>query len=208
MMRTLSRRYPRTLAVLALIVAAAPGHAEKADRAKPMVVDADQPGTLDLQRQVVIFSGNVVITQGTLSLRAERVEVREAKDGQRSALAVGTAARPASYRQKRDGLDEWVEGGAERIEYDTRSDTLKLSGNASIRRLRGSEVADEITGGSIVWDNAASLFTVSGGTPTPANPGGRVRAVLAPRPGAASAPSTAAEPAPLKPSRNLGGDGR
>jgi lipopolysaccharide export system protein LptA len=191
---------------LTLGLAAGFAQAEKADRTKPMVVEADQPGTLDLQSQVVVFNGNVRITQGTLSLRAESVEVRESRDGQRSATAVGASGKPASYRQKRDDLDEWVEGSADRIEYDTRSDTLKLSGNASVRRLRGSTVADEISGGSIVWDNAAGVFTVSGGAVTPANPGGRIRAVLAPR--SAPAASGAGETTPLKPSRSLGGDGR
>jgi lipopolysaccharide export system protein LptA len=185
--------------------------AEKADRGKPMVVDADKPGSLDLQRQVIVFNGNVVITQGSLSLRAERVEVREASDGQRTATVIGSEGKPASYRQRRDTPNEWVEGSADRIEFDARSDTLKFTGNASVRRLRGTELVDEITGGSITWDNNASLFNVAGGAPTAANPGGRVRAVLGPRvegPGpAASTPAPAAaisEPVSLKPTRSLG----
>ena len=193
-------------ALLLLGSQALPAHSEKADRGKPMVVDADKPGTLDLQRQVVVFNGNVAITQGTLSLRAERIEVRESKDGQRVATAIGTTDKPASYRQKRDAVNEWVEGSAERIEYDTRSDTLTFNGQASVRRLRGTELADEITGASIVWDNKADLFSVSGGVPSAANPGGRIRAVLAPRadPAASAAPPAATEGVPLKPSRTLG----
>jgi lipopolysaccharide export system protein LptA len=193
-------------ALLSLLLAAPASWGEKADRSKPMVVDADKPGTLDFQRQVVVFNGNVSISQGTLSLRAERIEVRESKDGQRTATAIGSTDKPAQYRQKRDVLNEWVEGSAERIEYDTRSDTLKFSGNASVRRLRGTEPADEITGNHIVWDNKVDVFSVSGGVPSAANPGGRIRAVLAPRadPAASAAPS---EPAPLKPSRALG-DGK
>jgi lipopolysaccharide export system protein LptA len=191
-------------ALVSVLGLAAPASAEKADRSKPMVVDADKPGTLDLQRQVVVFHGNVVISQGSLSLKAERIEVREAPDGQRTATAVGTAERPASYRQKRDALNEWVEGSADRIEYDTRSDTLKFTGNASVRRLRGTEVADEITGGSITWDNSAGLFSVAGGAPSAANPGGRIRAVLAPRTDPAASAPPAGEAVPLKPSRTLG----
>jgi lipopolysaccharide export system protein LptA len=202
-------RIPFALAacvLLALAAHAPPAWGEKADRGKPMVVDADKPGTLDLQRQVVVFNGNVAVSQGSLSLRAERIEVRESKDGQRVATAIGTADKPASYRQKRDALNEWVEGSAERIEYDTRSDTLKFSGNASVRRLRGTELADEITGASIVWDNKADLFSVSGGVPSPANPGGRIRAVLAPRadPAASAPPPAPADGTPLKSSRSLG----
>lgn len=209
-MKIVSSRVAGALSAVALVLGlCAPGAwAEKADRTKPIVVDADQPGTFDLQRQVVVFSGNVVITQGTLTLRAERIEVRETREGQRLALAVGSAAQPARYRQKRDGVDEWIEGSAERIEYDTRADTLKLSGNATVRRLRGTEVADEIAGSSIVWDNGAGLFTVSGGTPTLANPSGRIRAVLAPRAEPAASAAAPAPAAPPRPPRSPGGDGR
>jgi lipopolysaccharide export system protein LptA len=171
-----------------------------------MVVEADQPGTVDLQRQVVVFNGNVVISQGSMVLRAERVELRETPDGYRAASATGSPGKPATWRQRRDGVDETVEGAADRIEFDGRADTLRLLGNGAVRRLRGSTVADEITGAAIVWDNTAEVFKVQGGAATAANPTGRVRAVLSPRPESASAPAAPAAPAapPLAPSRALG----
>lgn len=189
---------------LVLGVGSLPAGAEKADRSKPLVIDADKPSTLDTQRQVVVFNGNVVIAQGTLLLRAERVEVREAKDRERFVTAIGSDGRPATYRQKRDTPNEWVEGSADRIEYDTRSDVLNFSGNASVRRLRGNEVADEIAGGSITWDNGAGLFRVAGGAATAANPSGRIRAILAPRADPAASAPPAADAPPLTPSRSLG----
>jgi lipopolysaccharide export system protein LptA len=183
------------LALLIGAALAAPLRAERADRTRPIVVEADRPGTLDLQRQVVTFNGNVQITQGTMVIRAERIEVREQAGGHRSAVATGLPGRPASYRQKRDGLDEFVEASADRIEYDSGAGTLVFSGNASVRRLRGSTVADEITGGLIRWDDSAELFSVEG-APDGA-PGGRVRAVLTPPPEApASAPPSAPASAP------------
>src|SRR6187399_3242806 len=116
-------------ALLALGAAVGVAQAEKADRNKQMVVEADRPGTVDLQRQVVVFNGNVSIAQGTLVIRAESVELREMPDGYRAATAIGSPGKPASYRQKRDGLDETVEGVADRIEYDGRADTLRFVGN-------------------------------------------------------------------------------
>ncbi len=171
----------RVLALALTLGAGVAVQAEKADRGKPMTIEADKPGSVDLQRQVVVFNGNVAIDQGTMHIRAERVEVREQPDGYRSAIATGLPGKPANYRQKREGLDETLEGAADRIEYDGRADTLRLIGNGSMRRLRAGAVVDEVQGATIVWDNTAELFTVQGGAATPANPGGRVRAVLGPR---------------------------
>ena len=178
----------RLCAVLPWLALAAPAglHAEKADRTRPMVIEAEKPGTVDLQRQIVVFNGNVVITQGTLEIRAERVELREMPDGHRAVSAVGSPGQTASYRQRRDVGDEVLEGRAERIEYDSRSEVLRFVGNGSVRRLRGGSVADEITGALITWDNRQQLFCVQGGAPTAASPDGRVRAVLSPPPASAS----------------------
>ncbi len=165
-------------------------NAERADRNQPMVVEADKPGSFDMQRQIVTFSGNVVIVQGTMQIRADRVEVRESKDGHRSGVASGTPSQRATFRQKRDGADEFMEAEAQRIEFDSRTDSLRFSGDAVVRRLQGSRATDEITGQLITWNNVTEVFNVEGGPPTAQSPSGRVRAVLAPRadPGASPQP--------------------
>ena len=191
----------RCAAVLGLVACAVmPAQAEKADRSKPMVVEADRDGVVDYQHQLVVYNGNAVISQGSMVLRAERIEMRETPDGYRAASAVGSRAKPATWRQRRDGVDETVMGSADRIEFDGRADTLRFVGNASIRRLRGGSVADEINGATIVWDNVAEVFKVEGGGATAANPSGRVRAILSPR---TEAPVAAAASTPLAPSRSL-----
>jgi len=189
-------------AVLAACLVGVPAHAEKADRSKPMVVEADRPGTVDLQRQVVVFNGNVSISQGTMVMRAERVEMREMPDGYRAATAMGSPGKPATWRQRRDGVDEVVEGSADRIEFDGRADTMRFLGNGAVRRLRSGVVADEITGGSIVWDNIAEVFKVEGGATSATNPTGRVRVILSPR--AEGPPASPAPSSVLLPSRALG----
>jgi lipopolysaccharide export system protein LptA len=188
------------MAALALPGAA---QAEKADRTKPVNIEADQPGSVDLLKQVVVFNGNVVITQGTMTIRAERVEVRQTPEGFRAALAIGTPGKAANYREKREGMDEYIEGMAERIEYDGRADTVRFINNASVRRLRGTSVADEVTGNLITYDNMAETFSVQGRpTASPDNPSGRVRAVLTPAPAEPAASST--PPSRLRPSTSLG----
>jgi lipopolysaccharide export system protein LptA len=178
--------------------------AERADRTKPLTMESDRPCTVDLARQLSVCSGNVVIAQGTMVIRADRVELRETTDGYRTATALGTPGKPAAYRQRRDGGEEELEGSAERVEFDARNDTLRFVGNAQVRRMRGGSAAEDIQGSVIVWDNAAELFSVLGGAATPSNPGGRVRAVLSPRAEPASAASAPPSTAPLKPSTSLG----
>lgn len=201
---TLLRRtlLPLALVPLVLLAGVGPALAERADRTRPMILEGDRQGTLDGQRETMVLEGNVTVSQGTLILRAERVEVRTLPNGFRTAVATGLPGRPASYRQKRDQADESVEGFADRIEFDGRNDTVRFTGNSLVRRLRGGTVADEITGGQITWDNLNEQFTVQGGTATAGNPTGRVRAVLSPAPEASAPPSPAASGA-LRPARTL-----
>ena len=200
---------PLACVTAALLLAAAclPALAEKADRSKAMTLESDQPCDVNLQKQTSVCSGNVVIIQGTLQLRADRLELRETPQGHQTAQALGGAGKLASYRQKRDGVDEVVEGQAQRIDYDSRAGTLRFEGEAQVRRLQGSTVADEIQGGVIVWDSVAETFNVRGGAATASNPGGRVRAVIAPRAQADAAPAISPgnpASAALRPSGALG----
>ncbi len=186
----------RLLPLIAALLAgsAAPAWAERADRLKKMEVESDQPGRVDLQNQIVVFNGNVVVTKGTMVIRAARIEVRESPDGYQYATASGAAGQLATFRQKREGVNEFIEGEGEKLEYDSKTDTIRFINKASVKRLRGSTVADEVTGALITYDNTAEQFTVSGGAAaaTPANPTGRVRAVLSPREGTPAAAEAAA----------------
>ena len=184
------RRFPATALFWGSLLALAslPTQAEKADRFKELTVEADHSSSGDLLNQVFIFNGNVVVTKGTMIIRAQRIEVRETPDGYRSAVAIGSPSRHATFRQKRDAPDEWIEGDAERLEYDGRSDVIRFVNNASVRRLRGANAADELTGNLVTYDSSTEVFNVTGGAQaTAANPGGRVRAVLMPKEGTAAA---------------------
>ena len=194
----------RLLPLLTLLCAAAVGvaQAEKADRGKAMTLESDKPCTVNLLKHTSVCSGNVVITQGSLLIRADRLEVRETADGYRQATATGADGKPAQYRQKRDGSDETVEGQSARIDYDASAGTVRLEGQARVRLLSAGTVSDEIQGAVIVWDSNAEVFNVQGGAPNAANPGGRVRAVLAPR--QASAPVPVASAPSLRSSPALG----
>jgi lipopolysaccharide export system protein LptA len=195
----------------ALALTAMSAGAEKADRTKPMNVEADSLRYDDLQ-QTSVFTGKVVVTKGSIVIRGARMTVKQDAEGYQFGTVTAEAGKRAFFRQKRDGVDEYIEGEADTIEYDGRADKVKFIGRAEMRRLRGTAVNDETSGAVITYDNGNDQFTVDGGSNTAAasNPGGRVRATLAPR-SAASAPAGAAvsgnAPAPagarLRPSETL-----
>ena len=186
------RPRPVLAAATLLLACAVPAlQAASADRNQPLNFAADT-AKVDEAKQLNILSGNVEITKGTILIKADRVEVRQSREGFQSAVATGWPDRRATFRQKREGSDELIEGEAERLEYDSRSDTVKLVNQAVMRRLRGGAVVDEVSGQTISYDNSSEVFQVLGGS-TAAEPGGRVRGVLTPRgsAGAASAPEAA-----------------
>lgn len=189
----------------AVLLMSAPALAEQADKDKPMNIEADSL-RYDDTTQTSVFSGNVLITKGTIIMRGNKMDVRQDAQGNQFGVLLG---EPGFFRQKREGLDEWVEAEAERVEYDSKAQTVVLTGNAALRRYRGTSLNDENLGNQITYNSLTEVFTVKGGaaSSTAANPSGRVRAMLTPIPEAerkAPAPAPAnSSPAKLRPSPAL-----
>lgn len=193
---------------VALALASAGAHAEKADRGKPMsVTSAGQaPDVVDLKKHSAVFTGDVVITQGTLEIHADRVEVSEDSDGQRLGYAFGSAARPATFRQKRDGVDEFSEGDAQRIEYDSAANRVRFVGAAHLRMLKGAVVTDQASAALITYDTATDTVKLGSGTAEGAaasSAGGRTTVVFTPK-----APGSAPPPKPLELTTPASGSGK
>lgn len=179
--------------------------AEKADRDKPMHVEADALRYDDV-RQVSVFTGKVVVTKGTIIIRGARVEVLQSPEGFQFGTVTAEPGGRAFFRQKREGLDEFIEGEGETIYYDGRADTVRFTRRAEMRRYKGAQLSDETSGDVIVYDNVSEVFTVDSGAAQ--GRGGRVRAMLTPAPrdaaGATPRPGQAASAPALRPSATLG----
>lgn len=191
----MSRGRALRLLALAATLAAAPALAERADRDKPINIEADRM-TADEQKQVAVFEGRVVLTQGTFVLRADKLTVRQDAAGFQSGVAVGS---PATFRQKRDGVDEWIDGEALRIEYDGKAELVELFEKARINRDK-----DEVRGNYISYDTKSEVFRVQGAKEAqPSSREGRVRMTIQPK----KKDEGAAAPAPpleLKPATGIG----
>lgn len=191
-----------TLLCIALACHAPASYAERADRDKTMHLDANRV-SIDDANQVSTFEGNVQFTQGTMTIRGDKIVVTQSKDGFTHGTATG---QPASFRQKREGSDEYAEGFGERIEYDTKNETLNLFGQAHMKRGE-----DEVRGEHITYSSRTEIFQVNGmpgkqtdasGKPVDAQDKGRVRAIIQPR-NRNAVTGPAAEPLSIKPAGAL-----
>ena len=196
------------LAAVLLAFASVPALAEKADRTKPLNYEADS-GECDDLKQVCVLVGNVVLNKGTIRAAGERVQVRKDPEGYQSGVIIAAPGKLASFRQRRDsskpGVEEFIEGYAERIEYDEREDTVKLITRARVRLLANEAQQDELRGDAITYDQRNAKYFVTGGKPSadPNNPDGRVRGTIAPRADAPAQTSKPASKASLTPSKDL-----
>ncbi len=167
--------------------------AEAADRDKPIDLEADSV-KVDDAKQTSTYTGNVILTQGTLIIHADKLIVREDKAGFQHSTSLGN---PTTFKQKREGKNEYMEGSAQRIEYDGRMDKVQLYTKAWVKRGQ-----DIVHGDYIMYDANAEYAEVIGGgssATTPGTPSGRVRAIIQPKnkkaPATNATPTQPAEPA-------------
>ena len=155
-------------------LAALPAYAEKADKDKPTNIESNRMSSDDTRR-MNLFEGNVVLTKGTLTVRADRIVVHQDAEGFQFTTATGV---PVRFRQRQDPKDDgkeggWMEGEAQRIEIDDRNEKIELFDKARVNRD-----GDEVAGNYIFVDQRSDFFSVNAGKGAP---GGRVKAVIQPK---------------------------
>ena len=173
--------------------------AEKADSYKETILNFDV-ADLDEVTQTRIFTGNFKLTRGTLLLTSDKATVKESPEGYMFVVLTVEPGKVATFRQKRDGgADSWVEGQAQRIEYDDRSGLVKLFASAKVKQLDSSRKTDEIDSEFIAYDSRKEVLTVRNDASGETKPGkGRGTMVIAPR---VTAPPAAPAPAPAIPGK-------
>ncbi len=170
-----ARRWASALCLVSLW-AAGPALAERADREKPVNLEADRITVDDIQK-VQVFEGNVQLVQGTLVIRTDRLVVTQDAEGFQHGTAYGGANGLARFRQKREGKDEYIDGEAERIEYESKAEKAQFFVRAMVR-----SGLDEVRGQYISYDGKTERYLVTSGPDgTSAMTAGkpdRVRAVI------------------------------
>ena len=177
----------------------------KADRLQPVQILSDE-SRYEETRQLTTLRGNVVLTQGSMVIRAGELQLKQGPAGRFSAVALGQGQQVATFRQNRGGPNETLEAQAERIEFDSQTQVLRLVQRASLRRLVGARVSDETSGQEITFNGETETFSVSGGrgSASTTNPAGRVRTVITPRSEAPAEPAgSPASASGIKPTPSL-----
>jgi lipopolysaccharide export system protein LptA len=186
----------KILAVALLSLASLSAWAERADSLKQALINFD---TLDVDEvnQTRILTGNVVLTRGTLTMKSDKAVLKESPEGYMSVVLTANAGKAATFRQKRDGgPDLWVEGQAQRIEYDERTEVVKLFSNAIVKQLENGRLSSEVDGAYISYDNRTEVASVRNDASGQSKPGqGRNTLILAPRRTTAAPAPAAATPA-------------
>ena len=185
-------RHLRSPTAILLFLLACPALAEKADKDKPTNIEASKMSSDDARR-MSIFEGNVVLTKGTVVVRADRIVVRQDPDGFQFTTAYG---KPVRFRQKGEPKGDcegvWTDGEALRVEIDDRNERIELFERAQVTRDK-----DVVNGEYIFVDQRTEFFSVSAAKgAAAASPQGRVTVVMQPK----SAPEAASPRCPpLKP---------
>lgn len=183
----MKRHLAPALSLSIYLIAAPLAHAEKADRDKPMQLEASRL-SIDDAKKIQILEGDVLITKGTMSLKADRIVITEDQYGFQKGTAFGGKGGLARIRQKREGIEEYMEGEAERIEYNSNSEVAEFFHRAWVKSGE-----DQIKGDYIWYDAVSEKYLVTAGERRdPKGPPARVRAIIQPK-NKGSKPETSAD---------------
>jgi lipopolysaccharide export system protein LptA len=195
---SLRRAAARTLLAAGALVLALGAHAERADRDKEANVTADH-STLDDLHQVEVLTGHVLLIKGTMRLTGDRMEHRQDDHGYQYYVVTAAPNELATFHERRDpvreGVESTLDGYAERIEYNDRTDEVTLYRRALVKRFENDELRDELSGARILYDGRKATYDVDGRGVD--GSGSRVHIRMAPR--SASTPPLAPAPAAAGP---------
>ncbi len=162
------------------------------DPEQPVEIEADF-AELDDQEGRTTYTGNVVVTQGSIRMLGDKLTANFDED--RQLVEVFLAGKPAYFKQTPDGGKQDIEGEGLQIEYYAKRNLLHLIDQA---RLKQGERLFE--GYRINYDTAKSIITGRGTPQAASKPGaapskpGRVKVIIPPKPKSAESGATAPTP--------------
>lgn len=154
---------------LILAIASGAALASEDDFSQPIKIGSNTQ-FIDGKNKTALYKEDVLITQGSLIIKADEVEVI-ATDGSGREIFIARG-KPASYSQSlEDGTP--VSAKANEIRYEVVNRTISLAGNAELQQDTSKVQGDKIT-----FDMITEQLLATGGAGT--NGEGRVTTVFTP----------------------------
>ena len=121
---------------LLLLAALSPltAQAKSSDRDQPMDVNADRTTANVTEDGDAILSGNVIITQGTMRITADRAVIKR-KDGDIDEIVL--TGGPSTLTQVNDN-GESMDARAQQIVYTLSNNMMVLTGGVVVKQTRGN----------------------------------------------------------------------
>lgn len=156
--------------------AAAPG----APAAEPDTLILSDTLHYDDVKKESTFTGNVILTRGTLTLRSDKLVTHEDADGFQFGTATAEKSGLVHIRQENPEKFETIKGSGVRVEYDGKTEDVTLIGQAIITRYVCGKPFENLRGARIIYHQKTSTYEAFGGSNS-AGEGGRVRSLTQPR---------------------------
>jgi lipopolysaccharide export system protein LptA len=154
-----------TVLLLLLMLASSLALAKSSDRNQPMYLDSDaQDGNMSGDG-VSIWTGNVLVKQGTIDIRAGRLELTQ-RNGD-PVRAVFTGKQVSLKQQMDDGSP--IEMSADKVDYNLVTEEIELTGNYTVKSPRGTNSGQRM------------VYNVNTGNVKSGGDGTRVRTVIQPK---------------------------
>ena len=176
-----SRLHLITFILVANLGVAGFSHAEKADRDKPIILEAKKVSVNDV-KQIYDLNGQVLLIKGSIIVTGEDGHIEVNPEGYEFVDVNGTPDKTASFRQRREGpAEEFMQGLATQVSYNAKTEVLTLTGDASLKRLINMQMLDQLRGWKIEYDDVKQYYQVT--PPKDAKPDDlpMARAILSPR---------------------------
>lgn len=165
--------------VLTLAPVAAGAQQGAAGEEPDTLVVSDTLSYDDIKKESV-FTGNVVLTRGTMTLHSDRLAMREDAEGFQHGTATVDSGKLVFLRQENPEKFEVLEARGQRAEYNGKTEEIEMIGKAIVTRYICGKPFDNIQGERVVYRQKTQTYQAFGG-PNSAAPGGRVRSLATPR---------------------------
>lgn len=126
-----------------------------------------------------IFTGNVVMTRGLMTLMADKLVMREDADGFQYGTATVQGGKRVVVRRETPENFELIEATGLRAEYSSKTDTIEMVGQAVVSKFICGKPMDTIRGERVKYNQTTNVYQAVGGAGSAAE-GGRVRSLVTP----------------------------